>query len=130
MFYNLPITLLLKSFFKESRLVDNLPEDASRVEELLPYISRDLGYDDRLQVNSVVIDALGYIGVALLEAHWATKDRKKLRKDLEGQLKKSGTGTFKPNFGILVNFAKANGWRPVTGAKRNTLTAQETKQEL
>ncbi len=115
---------------QESRLVDNLPEDASRVEELLPYISRDLGYDDRLQVNSVVIDALGYIAIALLEAHWITTDRKKLRKDLESQLKKSGTGTFKPNFGILVNFAKANGWQPITGVKRNTLTAQETKQEL
>ena len=114
----------------ELRLVDNLPEDASRVEELLSYISRDLGYDDRFQVNSVVIDVLGYSAIPLLESHWTTENKAKLRKDLQSQLKKSGSGTFKPNFGILVNYAKANGWKAVSGSARNKLKPQETIQNL
>jgi hypothetical protein len=108
----------------ELRLVSNLPEDASCVQEYLPYISRDLGYHDRLNVNSVVINVLGYSAIPLLESHWTTKNRAKLRKNLVEQLKNSGSGTFKPDFGILVNFAKDNGWQPVSGSARNKLIPQ------
>jgi hypothetical protein len=114
----------------EPRLSSSQPEDASQVVYLLSNISKDLDYDDRLKVNSVVIDALGHSAIAILETHWSTENRKKLSKDLEDQFKKSGNGRFKASLGILVNFAKANGWIPTSGAARNKLVAQQSTNEL
>ncbi len=114
----------------ELRLQSNLPEDASRVEEFLSYIPRDLGYHERLPVNAAVINALGNSALPLLEAHWSTTNRKKLKKDLIDQLRKTGSGSFKPNFGILVNLAKQHGWAPITGTSRNKQVPHVSKEEL
>ena len=115
---------------KETRLCSNQIEDKEQVLDLLSNIGKDLDYPDRFIVNSVVIDVLGYEALSVLESHWTTKSRDKLKKDIEGQIKQSGKGGFKPNLGILVNYAKANGWSPVTGSARNKLQVQETTLTL
>ena len=115
---------------KEIRLSTEQVEDKGQVLDILSNISRDLDYPDRFKVNSVVIDALGYEALSVLESHWTTKSRDKLRKDIEGQIKQSGKENFKANLGTLVNYAKANGWKAITGSARNKLQTKETTLTL
>ncbi len=114
----------------EIRLTSNQDEDKGQVLELLSYISKDLDYDDRFKVNTVVIDALGSAALFHLESHWTTNSRGKLRKDIEGQIRQLGKSVFKANLGTLVNYAKANDWYAVTGAARNKLSVRESSSKL
>lgn len=96
------------------------------VEELLSFIPKDLNYNERLPINSAVLNAIGTAGSSLLEQHWEVEDRVKLRKQLKDQY----SGRSKFNIGVLINAAKRNGYEVPTARQRSNLKAKPSKYEF
>lgn len=105
--------------------------DNQRVLDMLSHVSRDLKYNDRFNVNSYIIQVFGSGARSILEGHWNKIDRKQLRTQIDDQIKTySRRGKFEASFGILVNYAKANGWVEVSGTATNLLKAEVTTEKL
>jgi uncharacterized C2H2 Zn-finger protein len=91
-----------------TKIYDALTEE--QVIELLSFIPRNLRNDARLPLNLAVMSVLGNSAISLLESHWTTSDKVKLKQDLNYQLKKINDGSFTGKVGLLIEMAKENGY--------------------
>ena len=99
--YSVPTAFSTKAY-------DALTEE--QIIELLSFIPRNLGNDARLPINLAVMSVLGNSAISLLESHWTTSDKVKLKSDLNYQLKKINDGGFIGKVGLLIEMAKENGY--------------------
>lgn len=106
------------------------PIHNDQVVELLRHIPGDLSYDARLPINIALFTEIGADALSLLESHWTTSNRTKLKKDLQQQYRSVQQGTLSGTLGTLVNAAKQHGWRPISGEKRKSLRPQKTTETL
>ena len=83
-----------------------------QVIELLSFIPNNLGNDERLPINLAVMSVLGNSALSLLESHWSTTDRSKLKADLNYQLNKINKNEYIGKVGSLVEAAKKHGYVP------------------
>ena len=92
--------------------------DYGKVEYLLSFIPKDLRYMDRLGINAAVLNSIGESGIALLMSHWTTKNKVKLKKDIERLF----NNPLSHNIGYLVNQARKYGYpNAKTGKARKNL---------
>lgn len=96
---------------------DALTEE--QVIEFLSFIPRNLRNDARLPINLAVMSVLGNSALHLLESHWTTSDKVKLKQDLNYQLKRINEGSYIGKVGLLIEMAKENGYVPL---RANRLT--------
>lgn len=108
---------------KKSAYIPN-SVDSAFVAELLSYIPRNQGYEERFPINVSVLAELGQLGIPLLEGHWTTEDRHKLSKGLKDLLKKIQQGNVDNNIGTLIKKAAYYGFKPATGKQRGSLKPQ------
>ncbi len=80
------------------------------VEKMLSFIPRDLKNRDRYPINLAVLAILKHSGISLLESHWTTPKRDKLKNDLLIQLKKIEGGKWEGGIEFLVDRVKQYGW--------------------
>lgn len=92
----------------------------------LDQIPRELGYQDRLQINLCVLWMLGSRGIPILRAHWLKEDRAKLEQQLEDCL----TGAKYGNLGLLWSYAVDHGYVRPTGKTRWKLQPEPYEYQL
>lgn len=94
--------------------------DTDKVAELLSFIPKNFRYNDRLGINSAVLNSIGKAGIPLLMAHWTTSNKVKLKKDLDYLLEHPT----KHNLGYLFNQARKYGYpnAPTGRARKNLKT--------
>lgn len=96
--------------------------DTDKVAELLSYIPKNFHYNERLSINSAVLNSIGEVGIPLLMAHWTTSNKVKLKKDLDYLL----AHPTHHNLGYLVNQARKYGYPfASTGRARKNLKTQD-----
>ena len=93
-----------------TKTYDALTEE--QIIELLSFIPRNLRNDARLPINLAVMRVLGNSALHLLESHWTTSDKVKLKSDLNYQLKRINEGSYTGKVGLLIEMAKENGYVP------------------
>lgn len=75
------------------------------IKNALGLVPKNLRYHERLPFNTAVLEYFGSDGIELLINHWNKQDKKKLRFQLETQLKHIKKGSI----GYLIKYAKENG---------------------
>ena len=95
--------------------------------QMLAYIPNTLSYGDRLPINLSVLAEFGSNALSILEQHWNTKDRTKLKKDLARQLNEVNSGIVKNNIGTFIKAARKNGWKPENKRSTNKIKSHVEK---
>ncbi len=106
---------------------------------MLSHIPRDLDYAERLKINLAIISAFGEEeGGKLLVNHWdkPESEQEKLQQDIAKQANYLKNHKDDPmdqaygSIGYLYKMARAHGYIQVTGAKRHTYHATQSKTDV
>lgn len=114
----------------EIKVQDNEPSSHYQIEELLSYIPQNYSYDERLPINASLFSLLGAAAIPILDSHWITTNRTKLKSDLEFQYRKVLSGELNGNLGVLINKAQSNGYADKKGKSRNKLRPEPIEHSL